>query len=370
MQVTARVGEAEAFRQLVDRSPAISLIVDAQQRLVYANPAFLDAVGLSRLQARLAPLAEYVHVGPGDGAPPEQASRTLCVTCRLRSPADPGAASRRFSGLCFDVADLGGESMTGMVMLDEARQDPPPESTERSEGAERAERAEGAEHDRSWYRILFQLASVPMIRAQGGDRIEDANPTACQLVGYPLSELRGRPLADLFVPGSGPGAGAGWHELLAGRRTRHAGEGLIVRKDRRLISVRITGWTDHAPPDAPAQAICVVYPRLPSRGRWLELPGGFRLPAIAALVLEGLAADLNNAEIGARLGLSRQGVDYHLALLRRRLRVTSRSALVARAYALGVLHPGTWPPAVDHRFLEPHPKPPPAVSGRLRQRRP
>jgi DNA-binding CsgD family transcriptional regulator len=106
---------------------------------------------------------------------------------------------------------------------------------------------------------------------------------------------------------------------------------------------------------------------MPARERWLELPLGFRLPARAALVLEGVAADLSNAEIGVRLGLSRQGIDYHLAALRRRLRVSTRGALVARAYALGLLHQGMWPPAVDRWFIEPYPRLPEALAQHTRR---
>lgn len=52
--------------------------------------------------------------------------------------------------------------------------------------------------------------------------------------------------------------------------------------------------------------------------------------------------------VGARaareLGLAVDGVNYHLRRLSARWGAANRTELVARAYALGVLVPGVWPP--------------------------
>jgi Bacterial regulatory proteins, luxR family len=50
--------------------------------------------------------------------------------------------------------------------------------------------------------------------------------------------------------------------------------------------------------------------------------------------------------IARSVGLTVDGVNYHLRQLTRRLNVPNRTALVARAYVLGVLDARTWPPAV------------------------
>lgn len=68
------------------------------------------------------------------------------------------------------------------------------------------------------------------------------------------------------------------------------------------------------------------------------------LGAMTARVLERLAGGESNAEIGAGLFLSRQGLDYHLSVLRRKLDVGSRGAIVARAYSLNLFEAGSWPP--------------------------
>ncbi|MFE7532184.1 diguanylate cyclase, partial [Kitasatospora sp. NPDC057542] len=50
------------------------------------------------------------------------------------------------------------------------------------------------------------------------------------------------------------------------------------------------------------------------------------------------------AQIAREIGVTPDGVNYHLARLSRRWRVPNRTALVARAYATGVLAPDVWPP--------------------------
>jgi DNA-binding CsgD family transcriptional regulator len=64
-------------------------------------------------------------------------------------------------------------------------------------------------------------------------------------------------------------------------------------------------------------------------------------------VLQLVALGLTSREIAVRLWVSRQAVTYHIGNLFMKLRADSRAGLVARAYAIGVLAPGAWPPVVD-----------------------
>jgi DNA-binding CsgD family transcriptional regulator len=68
-------------------------------------------------------------------------------------------------------------------------------------------------------------------------------------------------------------------------------------------------------------------------------------------VLQFVALGLTSREIAERLWVSRQAVTYHIGNLFMKLRVDSRAGLVARAYATGILSPGTWPPAVDPGYV-------------------
>lgn len=64
-------------------------------------------------------------------------------------------------------------------------------------------------------------------------------------------------------------------------------------------------------------------------------------------VLELVALGLSSREIADSLWVSRQAITYHIGNLFSKLGAHSRAGLVARAYALGFLDPGTWPPIVQ-----------------------
>ncbi|MFF5113913.1 LuxR C-terminal-related transcriptional regulator [Streptosporangium sp. NPDC000509] len=61
-------------------------------------------------------------------------------------------------------------------------------------------------------------------------------------------------------------------------------------------------------------------------------------------IIESIAAGERTLKIAGKLYLSRQGVEYHVSKLLQQLRVPNRPALVAKAYSMGILLPGTWPP--------------------------
>lgn len=61
-------------------------------------------------------------------------------------------------------------------------------------------------------------------------------------------------------------------------------------------------------------------------------------------VLELVALGLSSREIGSRLWVARQTVTYHIGNLLVKLDASTRAGLVARAYALGLLEAGHWPP--------------------------
>jgi DNA-binding CsgD family transcriptional regulator len=75
-------------------------------------------------------------------------------------------------------------------------------------------------------------------------------------------------------------------------------------------------------------------------------PGRTRLSVLDARILEGVAAGISTVDMATKLYLSRQGVEYHVSSMLRRLRAPNRAALVSRAYSLGVLSVGSWPPKV------------------------
>ncbi len=68
-------------------------------------------------------------------------------------------------------------------------------------------------------------------------------------------------------------------------------------------------------------------------------------------VLRLVALGMTSREIAERLWVSRQAVTYHIGNLFMKLRADTRAGLVARSYAMGILSPGTWPPAIDPGYV-------------------
>lgn len=89
-----------------------------------------------------------------------------------------------------------------------------------------------------------------------------------------------------------------------------------------LLSLRTAEFTGAAPPPGPRAEASPVEAR----------------------ILAAAARGDTTAQIAREIGITPDGVNYHLSRLSRRWRVPNRTALVARAYATGVLAPNTWPP--------------------------
>jgi DNA-binding CsgD family transcriptional regulator len=68
------------------------------------------------------------------------------------------------------------------------------------------------------------------------------------------------------------------------------------------------------------------------------------LEPLAARILELSASGFTTSVVARQVGLTVDGVNYHLGRLCRRLDAPNRVALVARAYVLGLLDPSVWPP--------------------------
>jgi len=64
-------------------------------------------------------------------------------------------------------------------------------------------------------------------------------------------------------------------------------------------------------------------------------------------VLELVAMGLSTGEIAQHQWVTPAAVTFHIGNLLRKLGADNRTGMVARAYALGVLMPGTWPPRID-----------------------
>ncbi|MFJ4535539.1 helix-turn-helix transcriptional regulator [Streptomyces tibetensis] len=174
-----------------------------------------------------------------------------------------------------------------------------------------------------------------------------ANPAMAAECGRTPGQLRGRDVLDLFSPREATQV----ERIAEALRLRH--------RSRYQVSVRwrAPGGTERsgeltADPvsdtaeDTPALLVMLrVDPeRAPSPAGPAEQA---RVTPTEAHILSLLAAGATTARASRETGLTVDGVTYHLRRMSSRWGASNRTELVARAYALGVLTPGVWPPEVS-----------------------
>ncbi|MFJ8825004.1 PAS domain-containing protein [Streptomyces sp. NPDC102467] len=192
--------------------------------------------------------------------------------------------------------------------------------------------------------VLFDRIPMPVAVCDPYGVVRLANAALAAEWGTTPGRLKGRELLMMFAPRDGTQVDRLVEALKLRRRSRYAvavtwqgadgtdrsGELMVDPVSEApnalpdlLVMLRVTGVA--APRPAPAPA-----PLHPNEERILAL----------------LAAGATTARAARETGLTTDGVTYHLRRLSQRWGAANRTELVARAYALGILEPGVWPPQV------------------------
>ncbi|GII96406.1 hypothetical protein Ssi02_66370 [Sinosporangium siamense] len=182
--------------------------------------------------------------------------------------------------------------------------------------------------------------------------IQQANQEFFRRFGSSSGELCGRTFVDLVHPSVRQPLLRQFAGLLDGRRDRFATDVIAVGADGAaftvpLAAIAVRGGT----PDVFA-ILVMMTSDYGSEDVGVVTNRKKILSEIDARILEGIAAGVSTVPLASRLYLSRQGVEYHVTCLFRKLRVPNRAALVSRAYSMGVLKVGTWPPKVVQDFVK------------------
>lgn len=192
--------------------------------------------------------------------------------------------------------------------------------------------------------LLFNRIPMPVAVCDASGAIILANPAMAAEWGETSGTLRGRNVLELFRPEEKTQVLRIAEALRLRRRSRYpvavrwdAADGVrrhgeltaepvsdtVEETPGLLVLLRVLGEQD-APGPAPAEAAT----------------------AAEARILALLAGGATTAQAARGTGLTTDGVTYHLRRLTERWGAANRTELVARAYALGILTPGVWPPAV------------------------
>ncbi|WP_282613655.1 PAS domain-containing protein [Streptomyces sp. XM4193] len=184
--------------------------------------------------------------------------------------------------------------------------------------------------------------------------IQQVNQEFDRRFGRPASDLCGTRFCDLVHPSVQQPLMQQFARMLEGKRHRFATEVIAVGSEADASMLPLSAMAVRGGHTPDVAAILVV---MSAAGEKTEevaavAPRKRILSEIDARILEGIAAGVSTIPLASRLYLSRQGVEYHVTGLLRALKVPNRAALVSRAYSMGVLKVGTWPPKVVEDFIK------------------
>ncbi|MBP8533510.1 LuxR C-terminal-related transcriptional regulator [Streptomyces sp. MK37H] len=170
--------------------------------------------------------------------------------------------------------------------------------------------------------------------------------------GASSAELCGRSLFDLLHPSAPSVLREHFSRLYDGRRTRFTERVLGYHSRGQVFSGKLTGTAIQGRSDRLAAIVVMVKPD-DERPEEEPTPTSQKLLSpLEARILEGVATGASTVQMAAKLYLSRQGVEYHVGSMLRKMKAPNRAALVSRAYAAGMLTVGTWPARVRPEFIK------------------
>ena len=197
-----------------------------------------------------------------------------------------------------------------------------------------------------------QLACLALL--DSGLRIIEVNNDLTRLLGVDAESLRGQSFYSIVDERFHRTLRPEFARLLRGERDRFVSPIAGGIPGGRPVRVDLTATLARGPRRIGASIMLLLTTESSQVGdtdvtptpapTGLRLSPEITLSAMDARILEGIAVGASTASLATRLFLSRQGIEYHVSSMLRRLQVPNRAALVSKAYALGVLRNGVWPP--------------------------
>lgn len=168
----------------------------------------------------------------------------------------------------------------------------------------------------------------------------------------PAATIYGHSIYDLIDPCLHEPIEQDFDKLIEGRSQRFVRRVLALASKERASSGELTGTVVRD--ETTRVAGITVLVRLES-----STPAGPAASAdqpsiskIDAQILEGIAAGASTMQLATRLHLSRQGVEYHVSAMLRKLGAANRTALVSRAHSMGLLRLDVWPPVAVAELIQ------------------
>jgi PAS domain S-box-containing protein len=209
----------------------------------------------------------------------------------------------------------------------------------------------GAGNQQEVLRSLFDRSGMCMAKLDSSIRLLEVNADFSRQFGCLPAELGGRSFADLLDTDVRAQVSQQFTRLLSEQGPRFTEPTISFRqKDLTVFSGELTGFAVRRDSGNIDTLMALVCPERGSRKGRSRASRKLVLTDLDARILEGVALGVSTVNLASMLYLSRGGIEYHVDILMRRLKVKNRPALISKAYSFGLIRPG-WPPRVHPDFL-------------------
>lgn len=263
-QIEAALRQSEArFKAFMDNSPAVSLITDADGRIVFVNPTFLSSVrsltdhALEKSVFDVFPdeIAQKFHQNNLQVLETQQALQTI-----EKVPKQDGTIGD-FLIYKFPLPDEADKSLIGEVAIDITERvaaEKALQQLNRELEIRVAQRTEALSTSEAKLQAVFSQAAVGLnLTSLSGDYLK-VNQKFCEIVGYPEEDLLQSNFMVLTLAADQKRSRDARERLLAGEIDSFVDEKRYIRKDGSLIWVNITVSLVRQLDGKPDYTVCVV----------------------------------------------------------------------------------------------------------------
>jgi PAS domain S-box-containing protein len=199
-------------------------------------------------------------------------------------------------------------------------------------------------------RSLFEWSGICMACLDPALRLVEANADFYRQFGHSAADVAGRPFADLLHPGAREQVRRQFAKLTDAHRTRFVDNIVGIGPRDSVFSAELTAIATHGGNGQLSTIVVLVKPDKSHGGAMVARPNKV-LTNLDARILEGVAAGASTIQLATKLYLSRQGIEYRVGAMLRKMNAPNRAALVSRAYSMGFLSIGCWPPKVLPEYV-------------------
>ena len=203
---------------------------------------------------------------------------------------------------------------------------------------------------------FFEHSGMCMARLSPDLRVRGANQEFCRQFGWPAGRVVGSDILEVVHRSMHEVVRRQLIRVVQGRQTRVTTRVLAICPGSTVIPGQLTAVVingSRGDGRCVSGLVLVFEPDVVAASDPPAPESTTTLAALDARILEGIAAGSSTIRLSAMCYLSRQGIEYRVGRMLRRHRVPNRTALVSKAYALGLFSVGVWPPRVLPDYVDP-----------------